>query len=376
MKITARFIIKQLHLWLGLASGAVIFIVALTGCIYAFADELQNYDAPIVEANRRQLLPPDVLRAYYAPGRVVESDTIATVLGVTYGQPESLVQITYLDTQGRYASLQANPYTAAFIRKPHYAQLVQMAIEGHRSLWLPYPIGKFVVAWSVVIFVVTLLTGIVLWLPRRWTRRTMKSGFIIKVRSTRRRLIYDLHNTLGFYAAFIAILISFTGLTWSFSGLSAVYYTMLTGKEYKEWTIPVSDTTFAGCTVNTDRKLWLAVSKRFLMNGRQTLRFDFPQDSTAAYTIGYNPTPDTYYTNEYHFYDRWSLRELAGGGVYGTYGNQQTFGDKVFRMSYDIHSGSIGSIIGRIIVFLVSLICASLPVTGLLIWLLKRKKSS
>ena len=34
--------IGQLHLWLGLSSGIIVFIIAITGCLYAFQEEIQN----------------------------------------------------------------------------------------------------------------------------------------------------------------------------------------------------------------------------------------------------------------------------------------------------------------------------------------------
>ena len=54
--------------------------------------------------------------------------------------------------------------------------------------------------------------------------------------------------------------------------------------------------------------------------------------------------------------------------------DDQNAGEKVIRANYDIHVGSILGIPGKIIAFLASLICASLPVTGFLIWWEKRKK--
>ncbi|MEM8938407.1 MAG: PepSY-associated TM helix domain-containing protein [Bacteroidota bacterium] len=35
-------IIGPVHLWLGLASDIIIFIVSITGCIYVFEKEFQN----------------------------------------------------------------------------------------------------------------------------------------------------------------------------------------------------------------------------------------------------------------------------------------------------------------------------------------------
>jgi uncharacterized iron-regulated membrane protein len=43
-------------------------------------------------------------------------------------------------------------------------------------------------------------------------------------------------------------------------------------------------------------------------------------------------------------------------------------------MNYDLHVGAIAGLTGKIIAFIASLICASLPVTGFLVWYLKKYK--
>lgn len=43
-------------------------------------------------------------------------------------------------------------------------------------------------------------------------------------------------------------------------------------------------------------------------------------------------------------------------------------GEKIIRLNYDIHTGAVLGLPGKIIAFLISLICASLPVTGFIIW--------
>jgi uncharacterized iron-regulated membrane protein len=44
-------------------------------------------------------------------------------------------------------------------------------------------------------------------------------------------------------------------------------------------------------------------------------------------------------------------------------------------MNYDIHTGAILGLPGKILMFFASLICATLPVTGFVIWWGRRKKS-
>ena len=43
---TFRKACAKLHLWLGLLSGIVVFIVCITGCLYAFKDEITDAMQP------------------------------------------------------------------------------------------------------------------------------------------------------------------------------------------------------------------------------------------------------------------------------------------------------------------------------------------
>ncbi len=52
--------IGNIHLWLGMASGLIVFIVAITGCIYAFKVEIENMTQSyrFVEPTSQPVLPP------------------------------------------------------------------------------------------------------------------------------------------------------------------------------------------------------------------------------------------------------------------------------------------------------------------------------
>jgi uncharacterized iron-regulated membrane protein len=47
---------------------------------------------------------------------------------------------------------------------------------------------------------------------------------------------------------------------------------------------------------------------------------------------------------------------------------EKNAGEKLLEMNYDIHIGAIGGMPGKILAFFASLLSASLPVTGFLIW--------
>ena len=54
---------SKIHLWLGLSTGLVVFIIGLTGAIYCFAPELQDLQPyRTVKAETKNFLPPSQIR--------------------------------------------------------------------------------------------------------------------------------------------------------------------------------------------------------------------------------------------------------------------------------------------------------------------------
>ena len=79
---------------------------------------------------------------------------------------------------------------------------------------------------------------------------------------------------------------------------------------------------------------------------------------------------ETYYGYDVLQFDRYSghlldHRQNAGKSKF----------QRLVETNYDVHVGAIGGLTGKIIAFLASLICASLPVTGFLVWWSKRPRS-
>lgn len=72
--------------------------------------------------------------------------------------------------------------------------------------------GKMLVGISTLFFIVSLISGLVVYWPRKWR----KSRLTIHRQKGVRRLMFDLHGVLGLYAALILLVCSLTGLMWSF----------------------------------------------------------------------------------------------------------------------------------------------------------------
>src|SRR3569833_917781 len=99
-----------------------------------------------------------------------------------------------------------------------------------------------VVGISVLIFLALMITGIILWWPKRKSDR--KRSFTIKWGSRWRRVNYDLHNVLGFYATSIAIILAISGLSIAFDWVrNGIYDTANLGKKHPDEKVaPKTDT--------------------------------------------------------------------------------------------------------------------------------------
>jgi uncharacterized iron-regulated membrane protein len=96
-----------------------------------------------------------------------------------------------------------------------------------------------------------------------------------------------------------------------------------------------------------------------------------PYSNKAAINVIAYEHKEVYYDANTLYFDQYTGKKL---GV-DTY-QKKNNGEKLILMNYDIHVGAIGGLIGKIIAFLVSLVCASLPITGFLIWLKRKKKKA
>lgn len=101
-------------------------------------------------------------------------------------------------------------------------------MELHRSLLLSNKIGGTIVGTSTIIFVIMLVTGIILWWPKNKNAQTTP---LVPLGESERLATqnYDVHNILGFYASFLAVIVAITGIMYSFRVTQMWLYVLLNG---------------------------------------------------------------------------------------------------------------------------------------------------
>jgi uncharacterized iron-regulated membrane protein len=357
--MTLKKLVGLIHLWLGLTSGLFVFVIAITGSIYAFKEEIENLTQPyrFVEEQNAEFLPPSKI-INIAENALPHKHIHAVMYN---GKGNSAKAIFYSDKENYYYFVYINQYTGEVLKvSDEYATFFRFILDGHYYLWLPHDIGQTIVASATLVFFAMVLSGLFLWWPRNKNGR--KQRFTIKWNARWRRKNYDLHNVLGFYIFTLALIFSITGLVWGFQWFNKTYYSVISGGEdFIEYQNPVSKLSKVDTTATSaiDR-VWSKLNTQSPITS--AIEIHTPEDSVSSIAANVNPDPSTY------------LEEQSVKHMWGRF-NKLSGADKLMRMNYDIHVGGIWGLPGKILAFFASLIIASLPITGFLIWYGRRKTS-
>jgi len=331
-----------------------------------------------VEVQDKQFVPPSQLidtAKVYMPS--VEPS------GLTYSNKEGSAAVgfsSFEDGKRSFTAVFINPYTGEFIKKQQTLgtgnfDFFRFIIDGHRALWLPYEIGRPIVGVATLIFIFLLISGLVMWWPKNLKKGNRKKSFNIKWKGTFKRVNYDLHNVLGFYSLLLALVIGVTGLVWSFEWFEdSLYYVTSGGEENPGHHHPHSDTSQSHLAKNDtvavlDRAWYKTLAQEPDVQGMYMSPTIKDKDD-AIEIVAYQNHGSYYNKNEY-FYDQYTLEQFDVKGARFT---EADFADQLVSLNYDIHIGAALGLPGKILAFFISLICASLPITGFLVWWNKKKK--
>ncbi|MBG9375975.1 PepSY domain-containing protein [Panacibacter sp. DH6] len=370
--MTFRKAIGKIHLWLGLASGVIVVFLGITGCILAFEQEVRAITETyryVTPAHTPQLAPDKIKQIATAalPGKLPH--------GIAYyANPGKAVQVSFYNIDPAYYYLvYVNPYNGQVLKvKDANADFFRIVVMGHYYLWLPPAVGQPIVATATLIFLIMLISGLILWWPKNKAAR--KQRFSVKWNATFKRKNYDLHNVLGFYMTWVAIFIAVTGLVWGFQWFAkSVYWTASGGKEMVQFYEAESEKPAVMSTAGTPMidRVWQKMKLEH--TNAAVIEVHVPANDSAAIEAVANPDDKTYWKADYRYFDQYTMKEIDVTHSYGRFPGSSV-ADKMIRMNYDVHTGAILGITGKIMAFFASLIAASLPITGFFIWKGRKKK--
>lgn len=363
--MTAKKFIFQLHKYLGLTTGLVVFIVSITGCCWAFRDEIESlYD------DYKKVTPQDqsILTPTKAKELAKEIFPNNTVHGTLFKKEDDAIEVIFYDAEPEfYQSVFLNPYSGEVIQVDnHLSGFFAFILKGHMRLWLPKTIGEQVVGVSILIFILIIISGFIIWLPKKRKNLKQRLKFDWKKTTRWKRKNFDLHTVVGFYICTLALILAFTGSMMSYNWLKYVVYKSTGGEKVPAFIIPEN---ISKKIANEDIIPMDYLIVKLLKENPEAESFElhYPKTADESIYVEVSNSKGLYYDSDYRFFDQNTLQEIETNAIYGKYKDAKV-ADKIQRMNYDIHIGAIGGIAGKIIAFLVSLLTASLPVTGVLLW--------
>jgi uncharacterized iron-regulated membrane protein len=369
IRMKLKKLVARIHLWLGLPTGLVVLIIGITGAIYCFAPELQNLQPyRTVKKENKSYLHPSQIR------KIAESRLPGkTLQRIYYDDRDKSVMALFGKKEEYSYSVFINPYSGEVLKlRNNHRDFLSVVLQIHRTLKIPF--GYEIIRWSTVIFLLLVITGIILWWPKN--KRTAKQGFRIMWRASPKRLNYDLHKVLGFYISWIAIFTALTGLMFAFEPFANVVYRLTgVGHSIVQKKPPLSDTTGTtdGVVEPTDlvwQKIEPDLHKRYA-----AVMFVLPATKDGPILLRANPEKGTLYKTDFRYFDQHNGIEIPGAYVWGRYRDARITADYIRRMNYDIHTGAIFGLPGRIALFFVAFVVASLPITGFYFWWGKKRKA-
>lgn len=369
-----------LHLWLGLISGLVVFVVAITGCLFSFQKEITE-----VLAHGQQFITAPSANAKTLPITQLQSTAHKAlhddaVFITTFSDPNRSWEFMqykpgnqnafwFFDTIDGYRSAFVNPYTGKVLGVKDYKKDFFVIVKYlHWSLLLNNKYGQPIVGYATLVFVVLMITGLILWWPKTLKKANVDKSFKVKWKAGFKRVNYDLHNVPGFYALFIGIILGLTGMVFAIKWFQTTVYVIASQS--------IMPPKFVASTSDSNQKA--------LKNPLDIAFFTANRSMPEAKRFGLTPAAGTkgviyiscYRDQEtYYDYDQLQFDQYTGKLLSRQNYQDKNNGEKIIGMNYDIHVGAIWGLPGKILAFLTSLVCASLPMTGFIIWLLKKKKA-
>lgn len=367
-----RPLLRQLHLWLGLALGLLFTVIAATGAALVFYIELDAVLHPEIR----------VAAAGPAPGwsAPVWDRALATVRAewpgqtgkwsfeVT-GQPGAIPARYYPPTGSHVSHHEIDPLMVwlapdgtEVLRQARWGDyLMTWLYDLHMNL-LAGDLGNDIVGWTGVATLGLLLSGLVVW----WPRGSWRKALAFKRHAAGSRRLYDLHKLLGLASLIFLLILSGTGA-------------LLALPAEKTWLLerlvaPVVPVPAPVSHVSTGRQVpigqVLAAAQRALPGARLAW-IDVPGSGDGVFRIRAQVRGDPTHRFPYSFV----FVDPYSGAVLAVHDARQgTASTTVSNWIRPLHDASIGALPTRILGVVAGLAPAALFVTGGLRWLSRGRR--
>jgi len=373
MAVMIKSFIRQTHWLLGITIGMVLPVIGITGAIMAFEDPIMEALSPGIVDVAPQPLPaltPDQLLARFAvqqPGAVPTLLIMAPKPGgaarLTFrvpGRQTAEAGISYLDPYtGRMLGMANGQAFFADVRRLHRFLLLGDEKQGP---------GKHITAAAAVCLMLFVLSGLYL----RWPRRALDWKVWLKPDLTRRgrSLYWSLHAVAGTWFCVIYLIAPLTGLTWAYDWYLRGATTLLTGQAPPLETAAAPAPKAAGPRrlpqLDTAWKTLLAHDGAHL----DSVLITIPKTSGKPVRLRYlnHDSPNDV------AYNLLLVDGKSGAILKAARYDDLPLGQRIVTAKLAVHRGAFFGLPGAIVFMLASASLVLFPVTGLLLYLGRRRQ--
>jgi uncharacterized iron-regulated membrane protein len=343
----------QIHKWIGLSLAILIIPISLTGSAIVWHDWVDEALNPERSANADASRPA----SFYAVAAQRSLPPGAKLISLTYPDGAGAVVVTASGAAPAAGArpvrtlLYLDPTTGAELDRAQSNEgLVQVMHRLHGSLMVP-GVGRQIVGWIGVAMLLSSLTGLWLWWPRkggigrglRWKRSPDTSG--------------KLHHQGGFWICIPLAVLSFTGAWISFPAFFAALSGDPAGPSPAERMRRMAAAPISAPVQSVDTVLSSAAQS---VDGRIT-------------TISWPTEPDAKW--KVSLAGEEGLQDVSVDDRSGTVAPPKTPApETTARLMRRLHDGTGTGPVWQTIIFIGGLIPAALAVTGILMWLNARRR--
>lgn len=346
------------HTWLGLTVGALMYLICLSGAVVVFFEEFERWEQPLIEEYTDYTVPQI-------------QNAISNYLGKVEEAPKSLYVV--LPTEAVPRIHIAGDDKEWFVNQD--GSLSEPPVEGwthmlkslHVNLHLPQVIGIIIVGAFGAMLCGLIISGLLA------HPRIFKDAFKLRLGGSKRMEQVDLHNRLSVWGTPFYFMI---GLTGAFIGLVGVLIALIAPIDYAGDREAVVDEVYGGDPVINNSAKEINFQSAFDNLYKQDAQ------AKAIYLVIQNINTEKQFLEiAATLPNRLIYSEMYRFKSSGEFINYQGLSDgPVGRQAaysvYRLHFGHFGSGWVKIVYGILGLALAVISVTGINIWLARRKRRS
>jgi uncharacterized iron-regulated membrane protein len=204
-------VIWRWHFYAGMIVAPALIVVAATGALYIFKNELEALLHPGVT-----YVEPAADRVSYAQQLAAARASVPTPVNIglmqVFANPKRATAIAMAGE--KFQMSYVDPYRGQYLGAIEQGGFFDIVLKLHRQLFLGTT-GRIVIELTTCWAIVLVATGMYLWWPRKWNQ--LWGVWLPRLRRKPYVALRDLHSVGGIYVGIIAILISLTGLIYTYA---------------------------------------------------------------------------------------------------------------------------------------------------------------